>query len=518
MVSRSALAISAALLSLSSYANAQGGPPSYHRDDRRYEQPKPDRVDQFRAEGKTIVIGEKRSNHLEDRIVFRITPDTPPTSDLSIRVSERPILIEAIELSFADGSAQRAELFERIRPDAPSSSIPVDISRGPLRQVTIWKRPSWRPNEQLVQLMGKVRPPPPRPSTAEPRVIQRVTTEAMRESVRFELSRDTPPLKSLSLRSPNRRLLVQRIDLEFGNGERKSFDVMASLDVGSSLPTLDLGAPRALRSVTIWKRPNFRPGPLELELIGQPAEPRRQPPRWGGVGNAIPRGWLLLGTQAVAMTRDLDTITIGREVGRFSRLALRVHEQAVDFDSLTIVYTNGQRDVMSIETTIPAGAQTKPIDLASDRFIDRIELTYVSKRNRENESAIVEVYGDFADDWLKLRDRERPARNDWLMLGAQNASMFATDRDALIVGERFGRLKSLRLKAKRSSIRIYSAEVFYKDGSSLALPLSTVLRDGEESQIIDLGPRPRVIERVVLNYRSKLGSRGAGLLEIWGQR
>ena len=69
----------------------------------------------------------------------------------------------------------------------------------------------------------------------------------------------------------------------------------------------------------------------------------------------------------------------------------------VDILELGVVYGNGARDVFRVRSVIPAGGETRPIDLrGSVRGLDRIEMLYRSMPNFAG-SARICVDGLLAD-------------------------------------------------------------------------------------------------------------------------
>ena len=246
-----------------------------------------------------------------------------------------------------------------------------------------------------------------------------------------------------------------------------------------------------------------------------PSPDRREEPSWGGVGSAIPRDWVLFGVQTVDFNTDRDVLRVGGDVGRFERVALRVLDNDIFLREITVVYAGGERDRKVIETQIRANSQTRAINLRGDRFIEQIELVYRSNPERRS-PAVVEVFGDYAGDWLGERGRGRERHQGWVMLGAERTSIFASGGGGLAVGERFGRVNALRLTAKRQSVKLYGLRVIYADGSTENVAAFGELKDGETTKPIELQGRGRFISRVELSYRPKLTFKGSGIVEIWG--
>jgi hypothetical protein len=374
-----------------------------------------------------------------------------------------------------------------------------------------------RPGISNVQLIGVLRPEPS-PRGGQLSAIDSQTIDGRNDRIVFRVGAREGRFAAIAFRPADSPLLIGSVEIEYANRERQTFNFVERLAPGQESRPLDLsGEARRIETVTLWKRPGFRPGRVTVELLGVEVPDRREPPPWAGIGPEIPRGWVLFGAQTVDFRGDRDVIPVGAEVGRFERVALRVHDNDIYLREITITYENGERDRKIIETEIRAGSQTRALDLKGDRFIRDIELVYRS-RPGGGKPAVVEVYGDFARDWFSDRGGYRDHNRGWALLGAQRASMFSKDNDVIQVGERFGRLKALRFTARREDIRIYGVRVIYGNGEAEDVPVSAQLKEGQTTPPFDLKGwgRGRFIDRIEIKYRSKLTFKGQGTIEAWG--
>lgn len=466
------------------------------------------------------LLGNARVNNRMTIVEFRIDRRQSNVSDLRIRAGELAVLLESVEIVFADGSRQRVEILDRLNPGEQSRPIPVDPRRQ-VSQVSIMKRPGFRPGETTLQLVGQVehdRGGPvagPGSGPTPERVLARGVIDDRQDRIVYRVGRDQGPLLAIKFRVGDigdKSVLTSRVEIAFVGGGGKSADLITRLMPGGETRPVMLDDVKRIESVTLWKRPSWRPGRTSIDLIGIPAPP---PPQWGGVGPKIPPGWALFGAQAAGFTADRDSIPVGEDAGRFNRIVLRVSDNDLFLRELTIVYANGERDRKIVETMIPAGSQTRPIDLRGDRFIRDIEFVYRSAPDRRGVQSIVEVYGDYADDWIS--EQSRGKRNGgWLMLGAERASMLSKERDAIVVNPRVGRLKAIRISVRRSAVSFYSARIIYENGQIEDLPITRQLKDGQSTTPFDLKGRAARVNRIELKYRSKLGLKGEGIVEVWG--
>ncbi len=103
--------------------------------------------------------------------------------------------------------------------------------------------------------------------------------------------------------------------------------------------------------------------------------------------------WVFLGKRTVALSADRDEIWVGSGEGTFKAIKLRVLDKGVEFDRLLVVLRNGRTVEASIREFIPAGGETRVIDLPGrERFITKIIMHYTT-RPGTLDRAEVEVWG-----------------------------------------------------------------------------------------------------------------------------
>ncbi len=97
----------------------------------------------------------------------------------------------------------------------------------------------------------------------------------------------------------------------------------------------------------------------------------------GFVSTANAQGGTFLGSRNVTDRADHDVIAVGASLGTFDRLQFRVSGHAVDFKRVVVHYVNGGDEELDLRDRIPAGGQTRWIDLrGTNRNIRSIELWY----------------------------------------------------------------------------------------------------------------------------------------------
>jgi len=103
--------------------------------------------------------------------------------------------------------------------------------------------------------------------------------------------------------------------------------------------------------------------------------------------------WVLLGTRTVALANDRDTIWVGEGMGTFKALKLRVVDRGVEFDHALVTFGNGRTVEAQIRSFIPAGGETRVLDLPGrERFISNIVMYYTT-RPGTLDRAQVQVWG-----------------------------------------------------------------------------------------------------------------------------
>ena len=116
-----------------------------------------------------------------------------------------------------------------------------------------------------------------------------------------------------------------------------------------------------------------------------------------GIGQAAfaqgAKQWVFLGQTTVDGLKDFDKIGIGKAEGRFQSLQLRVSGAPIEFQRVVVHYGNGTSEELEFRNRIPAGGQTRAIDLrGGDRAITSVDFHY-SKANWRSARPKVSLYG-----------------------------------------------------------------------------------------------------------------------------
>ena len=108
----------------------------------------------------------------------------------------------------------------------------------------------------------------------------------------------------------------------------------------------------------------------------------------GGQGD----GWVQHGQREVSDRLDHDVIPVTIARGDFRRIKLTVHRASVDFRRVVVRFRNGGDQTVQLRNTIPAGGETRAIDLTGgERVIRNVEFWYDA--NTRGRRAVVRLWG-----------------------------------------------------------------------------------------------------------------------------
>lgn len=103
--------------------------------------------------------------------------------------------------------------------------------------------------------------------------------------------------------------------------------------------------------------------------------------------------WELLGSRTAERRTDRDEIEVKAKEGTFRAIKLRVRRAGVELKDLRIHFGNGGVHDVRVRRFIPAGGETRTIDLPGGaRVIEKVVLYYQS-RGRGKKRALVELWG-----------------------------------------------------------------------------------------------------------------------------
>ena len=109
-------------------------------------------------------------------------------------------------------------------------------------------------------------------------------------------------------------------------------------------------------------------------------------------GGARAGEWVLLGERTVRDVADHDTIPVTVARGDFRRLKFTVRYHAIRMIRMAVHYGNGMPDKKETRWLIPAGGESRIMDLhGGERVIRRIDFWYDTK-SLSGQRALIRVY------------------------------------------------------------------------------------------------------------------------------
>src|SRR5947208_3059924 len=103
--------------------------------------------------------------------------------------------------------------------------------------------------------------------------------------------------------------------------------------------------------------------------------------------------WEFLGEAHVDGAVDHDRIVVTAAKGEYRAIQIRVQKGAIEFDRVRVHFGNGTHEDLSIRSRIPAGGQTRVIDLPGDRrIIESVEFWY-ARANWKSDRPQVRLWG-----------------------------------------------------------------------------------------------------------------------------
>lgn len=174
---------------------------------------------------------------------------------------------------------------------------------------------------------------------------------------------------------------VLDLKIVYGNGETEDVRVRENFRAGSRSRPIDIGGgrDRFIRQIEVTYKAR---GPVRIEVYGQQQQRRER--------------WEELGCARIGFLDGKDEIRVGRREGRFEAIKLKVENQSVRLRAMRIYYADGEREDLNVGAIVPAGAETRPLDLGGGRRgrgIDRVELYYLPQLSLGGRKANVCLLG-----------------------------------------------------------------------------------------------------------------------------
>lgn len=104
-------------------------------------------------------------------------------------------------------------------------------------------------------------------------------------------------------------------------------------------------------------------------------------------------GWNVLGSAKVNGHADHDVIMVTGMSGDYKAVKLFVENEGITFSRVVIHFANGGKQDLNIRRFIPAGGETKVLDLkGNDRVISKVDFFYKSNAQTASKGKVI-LYG-----------------------------------------------------------------------------------------------------------------------------
>lgn len=112
-----------------------------------------------------------------------------------------------------------------------------------------------------------------------------------------------------------------------------------------------------------------------------------------GISAFAQPGWKELGSAKVNGHADHDVIMVTGMEGDFKAVKLFVENEGIEFNRVILHFANGGKQELNIRKFIPAGGETKVLDLkGNDRVITKVDFYYKSNAATFSKGKVI-LYG-----------------------------------------------------------------------------------------------------------------------------
>ena len=103
--------------------------------------------------------------------------------------------------------------------------------------------------------------------------------------------------------------------------------------------------------------------------------------------------WEKLGRRQVNRAVDRDEILVTAREGVFTAVKLRIRNSGINMHRMVIHFRNGQPQEITLRNNLPAGGETRVIDLDGRRRIITKVVFWYDTQGLINDKAVVELWG-----------------------------------------------------------------------------------------------------------------------------
>ncbi|MCC6460291.1 MAG: DUF2541 family protein [Saprospiraceae bacterium] len=103
--------------------------------------------------------------------------------------------------------------------------------------------------------------------------------------------------------------------------------------------------------------------------------------------------WELLGSRKVNYGLDRDAIEVTRQEGVFSAIKIQVKRSAINLHKIAVHYGNGEVQEIEARHNLPAGGETRVIDLPGNKRVIRKVVFWYDTKNVAARKGVIELWG-----------------------------------------------------------------------------------------------------------------------------
>lgn len=352
-------------------------------------------------------------------------------------------------------------------------------------------------------------------------------SEAERGTLDFRVAATPGPWSAIRLEIKGGDITITAVRIAYVGGARYTETRIIPLLEGERTRPLDPGPGRTVERVEIDYRrdtPTGRAATIELWAktadVGTGDTPAVSSDRPAAERSApATAGEILLATSRVSYRDTSGAFPVG-DVGRFSRFRVRVSDNEVFITDARIYLADGDVRTLPLNARVAAGNSSPWIPVASDSFVQRIELTYASRPSFRGRARI-ELVGELAEGWLGPSGPGRDFNGGWVLLGAQTAGFVGFDRDLVPVGANEGGFRELRVTVRDRAVTLDELRIVYETGGAQVIRVARRIDAGQTFGPTTVDPS-RPIREIRARYRSRYFDRKAtgwrpAIVEVWGR-
>ena len=350
--------------------------------------PPPQPAFQWDSRGWTM-LGEQTVSGRVDRDSIGVGRYEGRFSKLTLVVQDSDLELLDFTIRFGDGTKYEPRVQHYFRENARTRVIDLPPNGGVINRIDLKYRNLAGGGRARVQVWGfkidgapQPPPPPPPPAAAWD---SRGWTMLGEQTVSGRVDRDSIGVGRYEGRFSKLTLVVQDSDLElldftirFGDGTKYEPRVQHYFRENARTRVIDLPPNGGVINRIDLKYRNLPGGGrAKVQVWGFKIDSAPPPPAavWDN------KGWELLGEQTVSGRVDRDRITVGRAMGKFSKLMVVVLDSDVEMIDMEVKFRRGPSFKPAIAQYFRESTRTRALDLPDsyrgpERTIESIEFKY----------------------------------------------------------------------------------------------------------------------------------------------